>query len=342
MIDENYDEDLTQDDEQSDLYERFKIIVDKGQGTIRIDKYLVSKFVNVSRNKIQNAVDAGCVRVNSKPVKSNYKIKGLDEIIVLLPEPPRLTEILPENIPLNIVYEDKDLIIVNKSPGMVVHPAYANYDGTLQNALLFHFKNNGEDETLPLLVHRIDKNTSGLMVVAKNEVSQSKLAAQFFDHSIERKYVALVWGDLKNDYGTITGHIGRSHDNRKVMAVFPDGEIGKHAVSHYKVIERFRYLTLVECQLETGRTHQIRAHFKYIGHPLFSDESYGGSKILKGTTFTKYKQFVENCFSMLNRQALHAKVLGFIHPSTNEKIYFEADLPEDMMTVIEKWRKYTN
>lgn len=342
MIEENTENELIQDDEQAELYERFRILVDKGQSSLRIDKFLSEKLGNVSRNKIQNAADAGCIRVNSKAVKSNYKVRGEDDIVVLLPEPPRFTEILPENIPLNVFYEDKDVIVINKNPGMVVHPGFANYDGTLLNALLYYFQQNGEHETKPLLVHRIDKDTSGLIVVAKNEISQSKLAAQFFDHSIERKYNALVWGDVSEDEGTIVGHIARSHTNRKVMTVFLDGDLGKHAISHYKVIERFRYLTLVECRLETGRTHQIRAHFKHLGHPLFNDEAYGGSRILKGTTFTKYKQFVDNCFAILSRQALHAKVLGFVHPTTNEFIRFESDLPEDMQLVIEKWRTYTS
>jgi 23S rRNA pseudouridine1911/1915/1917 synthase len=296
----------------------------------------------VSRSKIQACASASCIIVNDKPVKSNYKVKGNDIISVLLPYPVRELEILPENIPLNIVYEDSDIILVNKPPNFVVHPGFGNFTGTLQNALLYHFQNNNEPETVPYLVHRIDKDTSGLLIVAKNENAQVKLSKQFFEHTIDRKYIALVWGDVIDNEGTITGNIGRSLSNRKVMTVFPDGEIGKHAVSHYKVLERFRYVTLVECKLETGRTHQIRAHFKYIGHPLFSDSQYGGDIILKGTTFTKYKQFVENCFSLLNRQALHAYTLGFMHPSLNKFMKFELPLPKDMEEVVLKWRKYLN
>lgn len=337
----NYQE-LNSDEENSDLYEHFRIIVDKGQGSIRIDKFLAAKLVNVSRNKIQTAIDAECIVVNKLPVKSNYKIKGGDDIQVLLPEPVRNTEILPENIPIDIIHEDNDLVIVNKKSGMVVHPAYGNFTGTLQNALLYHFQLNTEIEAFPYLVHRIDKDTTGLLVIAKNEKAQAKLSAQFFDHSIERVYYALAWGDIKNNEGTIKGNIARSPLNRKIMKVFSESDVGKHAVSHYNVIERFRYATLVECRLETGRTHQIRTHFQHIGHPLFCDETYGGKKILKGTTFTKYKQFIENCFSILNRQALHAKVLGFVHPTTSKFVRFESDLPNDLNQVIEKWRSYTN
>ena len=259
--------DELQTEEQPELYEHFRVQVDKGQGLLRIDKYLTSRMESVSRNKIQAAADAGCIRVNEKQVKSNYRVKGNDVIIVLLPHPVRELEILPENIPLEVVFEDSHVIIINKRPGMVVHPGFGNYTGTLQNALLYHFQQNNDSEALPYLVHRIDKDTSGLIIVAKNEVAQTKLGKQFFDHSTVRRYLALVWGDVVDDEGTITGNLGRSPSNRKVMAVFPDGETGKHAVTHYKVIERFRYVTLVECRLETGRTHQIRAHFRYIGHP---------------------------------------------------------------------------
>jgi len=328
-------------EEQSELFEHHRIIVDKGQGLLRIDKFLSARLENTSRSKIQAAADADCILVNNKAVKSSYKVKGGDIVSLLLPHPVREFEILPEEISLDIVYEDKSVIVVNKHAGMVVHPGFGNFTGTLQNALLFYFQKQDKD-AYPYLVHRIDKDTSGLLIVAKNEFAQAKLSKQFFDHSIERKYLALVWGDVTEDEGTISGHIGRSLSNRKVMAVFPDGEYGKHAVSHFRVLERFRYVTLVECQLETGRTHQIRAHFKYIGHPLFSDEIYGGHLILKGTTFAKYKQFIENCFQILSRQALHAYQLGFIHPETNDKYFFELTVPTDMEQVITKWRNYTS
>ncbi len=334
-----YDE--LQAEEQPELYEHFRVVVDKGQGMLRIDKYLTARLEGISRNKIQNAADAGCINVNGNPVKSSYKVKGSDVITVLLPHPVRELEILPEDIPVDVVYEDRDVIIINKEAGLVVHPGYGNYTGTLQNALLFYFQKNSDSEAFPYLVHRIDKDTSGLIVIAKNETAQTALGKQFFDHTVIRRYKALVWGDLKDDQGTITGNLARSVSNRKIMTVYPDGETGKHAVSHYHVLERFRYVTLVECRLETGRTHQIRAHFRYIGHPLFADETYGGDKILKGTTFSKYKQFVENCFRLLNRQALHAFILGFVHPSTGESISFESPLPDDFESVLEKWRKYT-
>jgi 23S rRNA pseudouridine1911/1915/1917 synthase len=330
--------------ENEELYEHFRFTVDPGQSLLRIDKYLANKIENTSRNRIQNAAESGAILVDGKSVKSNYKVKPGNIISIVLPEPPRYFELTPEKIPFNIVYEDTEILIINKQPGLVVHPAHGNLSGTLMNALLYHFENIRDKEknllAVPGLVHRIDKNTSGLMVIAKTEVAQISLAKQFFDHTIERKYLALVWGDLKQDAGTITGHIGRNLKNRQVMDVFPEGEHGKSAVTHYKVAERFGYVTLVECKLETGRTHQIRAHFKYIGHPLFNDESYGGNKILKGTTFTKYKQFVENCFALLPRQALHAKTLGFIHPSGKKKVLFESELPSDMKAVIDKWKKY--
>lgn len=333
----------TLSDEEQELYEHHHYIVDKGQQQVRIDKFL-SERVNTSRNKIQNAATACSILVNEKPVKSNYKIKPLDEISIVLPYPRREIALIPQDIPLNIVYEDDDLLVINKSSEMVVHPGHGNYSGTLINALLFHLgknlKKDGEAVLQPYLVHRIDKNTTGLIAVAKNEIALMNLAKQFFERSIERKYLALAWGDLKDESGTIAGHIGRSSKDRKVMQVFPDGEFGKPAVTHYKVIERFGYVTLVECKLETGRTHQIRAHFKHIGHPLFGDERYGGNVILKGTVFTKYRQFVDNCFKILPRQALHAKSLGFIHPSMHKPMYFESVLPEDMQMVIEKWRNY--
>lgn len=330
-------------EEKDELYEHFRFTVDKGTDLLRIDKYLFNLIANTSRNKIQQAAKAGCILVNDKPEKQNYRVHPLDVISILLPNPPRDTEILPENIPLNIPYEDDDFIIINKEAGMVVHPAFGNYTGTLVNALYHHF----EGQTLtdgtpitPLLVHRIDKNTSGLMVVAKNEVAQLKLAKVFFNHDLERKYWALAWGDFKEDIGTIEGNIGRHPKDRLCMTVFPDSDQGKHAVTHWKVIERFGYVTLVECQLETGRTHQIRAHMQYIGHPLFNDATYGGDQILKGTTFTRYKQFIQNCFNLIPRQALHAKSLGFVHPSTNKFVLFDSELPADFAQVLDKWRGY--
>jgi len=330
--------------ENEELYEHFRFTVDPGQSLLRIDKYLVNRIENASRNRIQNAAESGAILVDGQAVKSNYKVKPGNIISIVLPEPVRYFELNAEEIPIDIVYEDTELLIIYKKAGMVVHPAHGNLSGTLMNALLFHFDKIRRKEknllAVPGLVHRIDKNTSGLMVVAKTEAAQISLAKQFFDHTIERKYLALVWGDFKEDKGTITGHVGRNLKNRQVMDVFPEGEHGKPAVTHYKVAERFGYVTLVECKLETGRTHQIRAHFKHIGHPLFNDDSYGGDKILKGTTFTKYKQFVENCFELLPRQALHAKTLGFIHPSGRKKVMFDSELPHDMQSVIDKWRKY--
>ena len=323
-------------------FEHYMFVADKGQNPLRVDRFLLNFVEFASRNKIQQAIKAGNVRVNEKVVKSNYKVKGNDVVKVVYDFPQEKNELIPQDIPLNISYEDDDILIVNKQAGMVVHPGFGNHDGTLVNALAFHFKNlpNMGDEDRPGLVHRIDKNTSGILVVAKTEKSMTVLAKKFEERDLNRKYIALVWGDLKEDEGTITGNIGRSLKNRKVMDVFPDGEYGKHAVSHYKVLERFGYTTLVECKLETGRTHQIRAHFKYIGHPLFNDEEYGGDAILKGTTFTKYKQFIHNCFKICNRQALHAKSLGFTHPTTDKKLFFDSELAEDMQQLIEKWRKY--
>jgi len=331
-------------EEQSDLYEHFRFIADKKQNPIRLDMFVMVRIENASRNKIQNSAKAGNILVNNKVAKSNYKVKPGDVISVVMTHPPRDTEIIPENIPLEILYEDEDVIVINKEAGMVVHPAYANFQGTLVNALTYYFQgiSSRGSGAIPALVHRIDKDTSGILLVAKNEVAQTKIAKQFFDHTIERKYNALVWGDFAEDEGTIEGHIGRSLKNRLVMTVFPGGEYGKHALTHYKVLKRFGYVSLIECRLETGRTHQIRAHMNYIGHPLFSDEKYGGSAILKGTTFTKYKQFVQNCFKILPRQALHAKSLAFIHPSSGKKLHFETDLPHDMKQAVEKWEKYSN
>ena len=323
-------------------FEHYKFLADKGQNPLRVDKYL-QNFVEFStRSKIQQAVSAGNVKVNGIVVKSSYKVKGNDVVTVVYDFPQVKNELLPQDIPLNIIYEDDAFLIVNKDAGMVVHPGFGNYDGTLVNALAFHFQNlpNIGDEDRPGLVHRIDKNTSGLLVIAKTERSMTILAKKFEDRDLNRKYIALVWGDVKEEKGTITGNIGRSLKNRKIMNVFPDGEYGKHAVSHYKVLERFGYTTLIECKLETGRTHQIRAHFKHIGHTLFNDNEYGGDKVLKGTTFTKYKQFVHNCFKICNRQALHAKSLGFAHPTTKKEVFFDSELAEDMQQLIIKWRKY--
>ena len=332
-------------DAESELFEHLRIIVDKGQALLRIDKFLKEKIVNSSRNKIQTAADAGNILVNEKPVKSNYRVKPFDVISVVFAHPPRDKELKAENIPLNIVYEDLDVIIINKQPNMVVHPGFGNYSGTLVNALMYHFNNlpslPNQETPRPGLVHRLDKNTSGIMVLAKNEMAMTKLAKQFFDRTIDRKYIALVWGNVNDDEGTITGHIGRDLKNRKVFTVFPNGDYGKHAVTHYKVIERFGYVTLIECKLETGRTHQIRVHLKYIGHTLFNDNEYGGNEILKGTTFAKYKQFVNNCFELLPRIGLHAKSLGFTHPSTGEWVFFDSELPDDMQKAIEKWRSYS-
>jgi len=323
-------------------FEHYKFIADKGQNPLRVDKYLQNFVEFATRSKIQQAVEAGNVRVNGIVVKSNYKVKGNDVVTIVYDFPQIKNELLPQDIPLNIVYEDDAFLIVNKDAGMVVHPGFGNYDGTLVNALAYHFQNlpNMGDEDRPGLVHRIDKNTSGLLVIAKTEKSMTILAKKFEDRDLNRKYIALVWGDVKEEEGTITGNIGRSLKNRKIMNVFPDREYGKHAVSHYKVLERFGYTTLIECKLETGRTHQIRAHFKHIGHTLFNDNEYGGDKVLKGTTFTKYKQFVHNCFKICDRQALHAKSLGFVHPSTKKDVFFDSELAEDMQQLIEKWRKY--
>ena len=327
--------------ENDQLFEHYNFTVDKGQGSVRIDRYLTDKIENLTRNRIQNVAKAGGVLVNGKPVKSNYKVKPLDEIKIVLPYAPYENLLVPENIPLDIVYEDDDVIVVNKPAGMVVHPGHGNYKGTLLNGLIYHFDNlPANADNRPGLVHRIDKDTTGLLVVAKNENALTRLARQFADKTSTRKYVALVWGDLKDDEGVIEGNLGRNPKNRLQMMVFPEGETGKHAVTRYKVLERFGYVTLVELQLETGRTHQIRAHMKYIGHPLFNDARYGGDKILKGTTFSKYKQFVENTFKVLPRQALHAQTLGFVHPAAGKFMEFSTPLPADMQKAIERWRNY--
>ncbi len=346
MINENQniqDQQQDLDEGEQDLYEHHRFQVDKGQGLLRIDKYLHAKIENVSRNKIQNTARAGNILVNETPVKPNYKVKPGDLISIVMAHPPREIELIPENIPINIVHEDQHIIIVNKEPGMVVHPGYGNYTGTLVNALAYHFDSlphQNDEEIKPGLVHRIDKNTSGLLLIAKTEFAQTKLARYFFDREIDRLYQALVWGDFDEDEGTITGHIGRSLKNRKIMDVFPDGEHGKPAITHYKVLERFGYVTLISCKLETGRTHQIRAHLSHIGKPVFNDVTYGGDAIIRGTTYTKYKQFVRNCFTIIPRHALHAKTLGFRHPATNEVVHFDSELPQDMQDAITKWRAY--
>lgn len=325
------------DIEQQELYEHHRFTVDRGQATMRLDIYLQMRLEGVSRSKVQAAAKAGCVRVNDAVAKSSYKVKPQDVITVLLPEPPHEFELVPEKIDFPVVYEDEDVLVIDKPAGLVVHPGVGNWTGTLVNGLLFYL----QPPASPYLVHRIDKDTSGLLLVAKNEESQVVLAKQFFDHTIERKYNALVWGDFSEDEGTIVGNLARSPRDRRTMEVCDD-EHGKHAVTHWRVLERFGYVTLVECVLETGRTHQIRAHMRHIGHPLFSDASYGGDAILKGTTFSRYKQFVQNCFEVLPRQALHARVLGFEHPRTGRHLHFESALPEDFSACLERWRLYSN
>lgn len=337
------DEETDGSDQNDELYEHFALTVDRGQAMMRIDKYLTVRMEHCSRNRLQTAAYNGNILVNGRPVKSNYRVKPLDRISIVMPYPKREVEIIPENIPLDIVYEDNDIIIVNKPAGMVVHPGHGNYSGTLVNALTYYLQNTPlfqQGDMRAGLIHRIDKNTSGLLVVAKNELAHARLAKQFFDHTIIRQYTALVWGNFDQDQGTIVGNIGRSRSDRLKMAVYPDGSEGKHAVTHWRVLKRFGYVTLIECQLETGRTHQIRVHMEHIGHPLFNDERYGGDRILKGTTFSKYRQFIENCFAIMPRHALHARTLGFIHPSTGKQICFNSELPEDFKTVIERWETY--
>lgn len=330
-------------EDNDELFEHFRFMASKGQEPLRVDKFLMNFIENATRNKIQQAAKDGHVWVNETVVKPNYKVKAGDEVKVLFEHPPHEHLLVPEDIPLEIVYEDDSLLVVNKPSGMVVHPGHGNYSGTLINALIFHFENlptNSNER--PGLVHRIDKDTSGLLVIAKTEAAMTHLAKQFFDKTSEREYIALVWGNVEDDEGTVVGNIGRNPKNRLQMHVFPEGEDGKEAITHYKVLERIGYVTLVSCKLETGRTHQIRVHMKYIGHTLFNDERYGGDKILKGTTFTKYKQFVENAFKVLPRQALHAKTLGFVHPVTGEKMKFDSKVPMDMEACIDKWRNYTS
>jgi 23S rRNA pseudouridine1911/1915/1917 synthase len=327
---------------EEELFEHFRFDVPKGQLLLRIDKFLMNLIPNATRNKIQNAASAGDIYVNDIPVKSNYRVKPFDVVRIMLSHPPFENRVDPENISLNIVYEDEALLLINKPADFVVHPGHGNYTGTLVNALAYHFENlpmNSSER--PGLVHRIDKDTTGLLVIAKTEAAMTHLAKQFEAKTTEREYIAIVWGTIKEDEGTIEGNIARHVKDRMQMAVFEDPTIGKPAVTHYKVLERFGYVTLVSCILETGRTHQIRVHMKHIGHPLFNDARYGGDLILKGTTFTKYKQFIDNCFKILPRQALHAKTLGFVHPNTGEMMRFDTELPQDMQDCIEKWRNYS-
>lgn len=352
LNDESLDNEAFDDfDEPSDviesgsLFEKYRFVADKGQTILRVDKFLVDRITNVSRNRIQDAADAGHVVVNDVPVKSNYKVKPNDVVVVMVTSPPRDNEVVPEEMDLNIVYEDEVLMVVNKPAGMVVHPGHGNFSGTLVNGLAWHFKDNPlfpSDDPRPGLVHRIDKNTSGLLVIAKNPEAKTHLGWQFFRKTTVRKYIALVWGQFENETGTIEGNVGRNPKDRQVMTVFTDGINGKNAVTHYRVIENFDYVSLVECVLETGRTHQIRVHMKHIGHPLFNDSTYGGSEILRGTRFAKYTQFVNNCFEVCPRHALHAKTLGFIHPVTGEELFFDSELPDDMNNLIDKWRTYIN
>ncbi len=340
-----FDSQLEGGDGSEEMYERLSITVDKGQEPLRIDKFLMNRMEGATRNKIQNTIEYGLVLVNSHHVKSNYKIRPGDQIVLYSDTSAEVFEIVPEKIDLNIVYEDEDVLVVNKPVGMVVHPGCGNYNGTLVNGIAYHLKQQRPDITENILprfgmVHRIDKNTSGLLLLAKTDEAAVDLANQFYDHTVERKYLALVWGDFDKDQGTITGHVGRHKRFRKIMDVYPDGEHGKEAITHFKILERFKYVTIVECQLETGRTHQIRVHMQHIGHPLFNDDSYGGDKIVKGTVFSKYKQFVENCFELCPRHALHAKTLGFRHPRTRQQMWFNSEIPNDMQAVIEKWRDY--
>lgn len=336
-------QDIPELPDEEELYEHHRIVVDKGQGLLRVDRYLMDRIQNATRTKIQAAIDSESVRVNDRPTKASYKVKPLDVITVSLSHPPRETDITPENIPLNIVFEDADLLVLNKPPGMVVHPAHGNWNGTVVNALVYHFQHlptSQNGQARPGLVHRIDKDTSGLMVIAKTEFAMTHLARQFFEHTIERTYNALVWGVPNPVAGTITGHIGRSLKDRRVMAVYPDGSQGKHAVTHFKMLEDLRYVSLVQCNLETGRTHQIRAHMKHIGHPLFNDATYGGDRILRGNPNGSFKGFVDNAFALLPRQALHAKSLGFVHPRTKDWMQFDSELPDDFKAALTKWQKF--
>ena len=341
-IDDTLD-DLEPTGNSGELYEHFKVVVDKGQSPVRIDKYLFERIVNASRNRIQSAADAGFVMANGKPVKSSYKVKPMDVLTVMMDRPKYDNDIIPEDIPLDIVYEDSELMVINKPAGLVVHPGCGNYHGTLVNAIAWHLRDvptYDPNDPQVGLVHRIDKDTSGLLVIAKTPNAKTSLGMQFYNKTTKREYNALVWGIVEENEGTITGNIGRNPKDRMQMAVMSDPNQGKHAVTHYKVLERLGYVTLVKCVLETGRTHQIRVHMKHIGHVLFNDERYGGNEILKGTHFSKYKQFVNNCFEICPRQALHAKTLGFVHPKTGEEMFFTSELPKDMTELIEKWRTY--
>jgi 23S rRNA pseudouridine1911/1915/1917 synthase len=342
---EDYDEDCSSSDESGRLYEHFRFVADRNQSLLRIDKYLIDRLTNISRNRIKLASEAGSIHVNGVPVKTNYRVKPSDVITIMMMRPPFEHDIIPENIPLEIVYEDEDLLVVNKQAGLVVHPGHGNYTGTLVNALAYYFKDEPSydpNDQMIGLVHRIDKDTSGLLLIAKKPEAKTKLSLQFFNKTTQRKYQALVWGIPKQDEGTIEGNIGRDLRDRMKMTVFPDGEHGKTAVTHYSVIEKFGYVSLVECRLETGRTHQIRAHMKHRGHPVFNDERYGGNEILKGVRSSKYKQFINNCFEVCTRQALHAGTLGFVHPSTGREMFFDSEMPHDMKQLIERWRKYYN
>jgi 23S rRNA pseudouridine1911/1915/1917 synthase len=350
---ENYTTDLSDECEDNDaviesedgaeLYEHFRIVADKGQTLLRVDKFLTARLENASRNRIQQAAEAGCILVNGKAVKSNYRVKPLDVIQVVMDRPRYESEIIAEDIPLDIVYEDRDLLVVNKPAGLVVHPGHGNYSGTLVNALAWHFKDNPDyDVNDPRmgLVHRIDKDTSGLLVVAKTPDAKTHLGKQFFNKTTKRQYIAVCWGIPEPRIGRVEGNIGRSPKDRLQMAVFPDGSQGKHAVTHYEVLEALEHVAVIRCQLETGRTHQIRVHMRHIGHPLFNDARYGGDKILRGVQGSKYKAFIDNCFEECPRQALHARTLGFVHPTTGEEMFFSCDIPEDMTRLIERWRNY--
>ncbi len=334
-----------ENDISDELYERFSYTIDKGQEPLRIDKYLMNRIEGATRNKIQQAINASMVLVNGKAIKQNYKIRPADEIIVYSDMHPDETDVVPEKMDLNIFYEDDSLMVINKPVGMVVHPGSGNYTGTLLNGVAWYLQQKNPDVNETTLhrfglVHRIDKNTSGLLLLAKTDTAMRHLAKQFFEHTVKRQYVALAWGDILKDEGTIIAHVGRNLRYRKLFEAYPEGDHGKHAITHYKVLERFGYVTLVSCILETGRTHQIRVHMKYLGHPLFNDDFYGGDKIVKGTVYSKYKQFVENCFAICPRHALHAKTLGFIHPVTGKELFFESEIPDDMSELIQKWRKY--
>ena len=346
-IADNFVDDFAEPDEdvsdEQPLYEHFRFVADRNQSLIRIDKFLIDRMTHVSRNRIQMAAEAGCILVNNKAIKSNYRIKPFDLVSIMMARPRIDFEVLPEDIPLNIVYEDDELLVVNKPAGLVVHPGHGNYTGTLVNGLAWHLKDNplcDFTDTRIGLIHRIDKDTSGLLVVAKTPEAKTHLSLQFFNKTTHRKYIAMVWGGIKEDAGTIEGNIGRDPHDRLKMTVFPDGEQGKPAITHFNVLKRLGYVSLLDCRLETGRTHQIRAHVSYIGHPVFNDTRYGGDRILKGQNFSKYKQFVQNCFDTCPRQALHAKTLGFIHPTTGKELFFDSDIPDDIQVLIDKWEKY--